>query len=92
MGWIVGFYPVETAVTAGLCMTNMGGAGDLAVLGAAKRMDLICFAQISSRIGAPSYFSSPALYFQLYKKSNIKRNRGAKNEKIQNSIYERRYK
>lgn len=51
MGWIVGFYPVESAVTAGLCMTNMGGAGDLAVLGAAKRMDLICFAQISSRIG-----------------------------------------
>lgn len=51
MGWLVGFYPVESAVTAGLCMTNMGGAGDLAVLGAAKRMDLICFAQISSRIG-----------------------------------------
>ena len=51
MGWFVGFYPVESAVTAGLCMTNMGGAGDLAVLGAAKRMDLISYAQISSRIG-----------------------------------------
>ena len=50
-GWIVGFYPVESAVTAGLCMANMGGAGDLAVLGAAKRMSLMGYAQISSRIG-----------------------------------------
>lgn len=50
-GWIVGFYPVESAITAGLCMANMGGAGDLAVLGAAKRMDLMVYAQISSRIG-----------------------------------------
>ena len=50
-GWIVGFFPVESAITAGLCMANMGGAGDLAVLGAAKRMDLMVYAQISSRIG-----------------------------------------
>ena len=50
-GWIVGFYPVESGITAGLCMSNMGGAGDLAVLGAAKRMGLMGYAQISSRIG-----------------------------------------
>lgn len=50
-GWIVSFFPVESAITAGLCMANMGGAGDLAVLGAAKRMDLMVYAQISSRIG-----------------------------------------
>lgn len=29
----------------------MGGAGDLAVLGAGKRMGLMAYAQISSRIG-----------------------------------------
>ena len=38
VGWLVGFYPIETAITAGLCMANRGGSGDLAVLGAAKRM------------------------------------------------------
>ena len=50
-GWIVGFFPVESGITAGLCMSNMGGAGDLAVLGAAHRMGLMGYAQISSRIG-----------------------------------------
>lgn len=50
-GWLVGFYPIESGITAGLCMANMGGAGDLAVLGAANRMSLMGYAQISSRIG-----------------------------------------
>lgn len=49
--YLIGFYAVECAITAGLCMANMGGAGDLAVLGACKRLNLMSFAQISSRIG-----------------------------------------
>jgi malate:Na+ symporter len=51
MGRLVGFYPIESAITAGLCMANMGGTGDVAVLSAADRMKLMPFAQISSRIG-----------------------------------------
>jgi Na+/citrate or Na+/malate symporter len=51
VGWLVGFYPIEASITAGLCMSNMGGTGDVAVLSAANRMDLMPFAQISSRIG-----------------------------------------
>lgn len=51
VGRLVGFYPIESSITAGLCMANMGGTGDVAVLSAAKRMDLMPFAQISSRIG-----------------------------------------
>ena len=51
VGKLVGFYPVESGLTAGLCMANMGGTGDVAVLSAANRMELMPFAQISSRLG-----------------------------------------
>lgn len=51
VGKLVGFYPIEAAITAGLCMANMGGTGDVAVLTAAHRMELMPFAQISSRLG-----------------------------------------
>ena len=51
VGYLVGFYPIDSAVTAGLCMANRGGSGDLAVLGAADRMDLMAYAQLSSRLG-----------------------------------------
>lgn len=49
-GRLVGFYPIESSITAGLCTTNMGGTGDIAVLSAANRMELLPFAQISTRI------------------------------------------
>lgn len=64
-GVLVGFYPVESAITAGLCMANMGGAGDLAVLGAAKRMDLMSYAQISSRIGGAMVLLIGSFIFQF---------------------------
>ena len=32
IGRLVGFYPLEAAITAGLCMANMGGTGDVAAL------------------------------------------------------------
>jgi len=51
VGYLAGFYPIDSAVTAGLCMANRGGSGDVAVLGAAKRLDLIAYAQLSSRVG-----------------------------------------
>ena len=51
VGKWVGFYPVESGLTAGLCMANMGGTGDVAFLSAANRMELMPFAQISSRLG-----------------------------------------
>ncbi len=51
VGRMIGFYPIEAAITGGLCMANMGGTGDVAVLSAAQRMKLMPFAQISSRLG-----------------------------------------
>lgn len=50
-GKIVGFYRVESAITAGLCMSNCGGSGDIYVLSSADRMELMPYSQVSSRIG-----------------------------------------
>lgn len=51
VGHLIGFYVIEGSITAGLCMANMGGTGDVAVMSASHRMQLMPFSQISSRIG-----------------------------------------
>lgn len=66
IGWLVGFYPIETAISAGLCMANRGGSGDVAVLTAAKRMDLMSFAQISSRLGGGMMLIISSILFGLF--------------------------
>lgn len=52
VGKLVGFYPIESAISAGLGMASMGGTGDVSVLAAAKRMKLMPFCQICSALGA----------------------------------------
>ncbi|WP_117161729.1 2-hydroxycarboxylate transporter family protein [Paraliobacillus sp. X-1268] len=66
LGKLVGFYPIEAAITAGLCMANMGGTGDVAVLSAAKRMELMPFAQISSRLGGALILLLAGLLIPLF--------------------------
>ena len=44
-----GFYPLESSIAAGMCTTNMGGSGNVAVLSSSKRMELLPFAQIVTR-------------------------------------------
>lgn len=51
VGLLVKFYFVESAITAGMCMANGGGNGDILVLSMADRMNMMSFAQISSRLG-----------------------------------------
>ncbi|WP_028292772.1 2-hydroxycarboxylate transporter family protein [Oceanobacter kriegii] len=66
IGRLMGFYPVESAITGGLCMANMGGTGDVAVLAASKRMELMPFAQISSRIGGAFMLILATFAIQLF--------------------------
>ncbi|WP_035050957.1 2-hydroxycarboxylate transporter family protein [Carnobacterium pleistocenium] len=51
VGKLFGLYPVESMITAGLCNNSMGGTGNVAVLSAADRMELIAFAQMGNRLG-----------------------------------------
>ena len=56
-------YPVEAMLTAGLCMANGGGSGDVQCLGAANRMEMMSYAQISSRIGGAIMLVVASFFF-----------------------------
>lgn len=51
LGQVLGMYPVETAIGAGMINNSMGGTGNIAVLSAADRMEMIAFAQMANRLG-----------------------------------------
>ncbi|GLY70138.1 2-hydroxycarboxylate transporter family protein [Amycolatopsis taiwanensis] len=50
VGRWIGMYPVDTAIVIGT-HTGLGGTGDVAILSATRRMALMPFAQIATRIG-----------------------------------------
>jgi Na+/citrate or Na+/malate symporter len=47
---LVRLYPIEAAIV-NACHSGQGGTGDVAILTAANRMQLMPFAQIATRIG-----------------------------------------
>jgi malate:Na+ symporter len=50
IGRLMSMYPIETAIV-NACHSGQGGTGDVAILTAANRMQLMPFAQIATRIG-----------------------------------------
>ena len=50
VGRFLNMYPIETAII-NACHSGQGGTGDVAILTAANRMQLMPFAQIATRIG-----------------------------------------
>lgn len=50
IGKFLNMYPIESAIVTG-CHSGLGGTGDVAILSASNRMELMPFAQISTRIG-----------------------------------------
>lgn len=51
VGWLMKLYVIESAISAGLGLADFGSSGDLAVLQASERLNLLPFLSISSRIG-----------------------------------------
>lgn len=50
IGEFVGLFPVETAIGSGMINNSMGGTGNIAVLSASDRMEMIAFAQMANRL------------------------------------------
>lgn len=65
LGKLVGFYPLESAIAAGMCTTNMGGSGNVAVLSSAHRMELLPFAQIVTRSCGALMLTAGGILVQL---------------------------
>ncbi len=50
VGGLVNIYPVESGIVAS-CRASQGGTGDVAILSACDRMNMMPFAQVATRIG-----------------------------------------
>lgn len=50
VGTLVNIYPVESGIVAA-CRASQGGTGDVAILSASDRMNMMPFAQVATRIG-----------------------------------------
>lgn len=65
IGKYINMYPVESAIVTS-CHSGLGGTGDVAILSASNRMELMPFAQISTRIGGASMVVVAALLMKFF--------------------------
>ncbi|WP_405163294.1 2-hydroxycarboxylate transporter family protein [Nocardia sp. NBC_01499] len=65
VGRAIGMYPVDAALVT-VCHSGLGGTGDVAILSASNRMNLMPFAQISTRIGGVTTVISAAALIRVF--------------------------
>ncbi|MGQ0418938.1 2-hydroxycarboxylate transporter family protein, partial [Bacillus sp. HC-Mk] len=58
-------YPVESAIVTG-CHSGLGGTGDVAILSASNRMELMPFAQISTRLGGAAMVVTATILLKMF--------------------------
>ncbi|WP_029895412.1 2-hydroxycarboxylate transporter family protein [Nocardia brasiliensis] len=65
VGRAIGMYPVDASLVT-VCHSGLGGTGDVAILSASNRMNLMPFAQISTRIGGVTTVISAAALIKVW--------------------------
>ncbi|EAX48016.1 Citrate carrier protein [Thermosinus carboxydivorans Nor1] len=65
VGKYMNMYPIEAAVVTG-CHSGLGGTGDVAILSSANRMELMPFAQVSTRIGGACMVVTAAILLRMW--------------------------
>ena len=65
IGKYINMYPIEAAIVTG-CHSGLGGTGDVAILSSSNRMELMPFAQISTRLGGASMVVLATLLLKLF--------------------------
>lgn len=64
-GRAIAMYPIDASLVT-VCHSGLGGTGDVAILSAAGRMNLMPFAQISTRIGGVSTVISASWLIRVF--------------------------
>jgi Na+/citrate or Na+/malate symporter len=65
VGRLIGMYPIDVAIVTA-CHSGQGGTGDVAILSAANRMQLMPFAQIATRIGGALTVTLALIAFRVF--------------------------
>jgi len=65
VGRLIGMYPIDVAIVTA-CHSGQGGTGDVAILSAANRMQLMPFAQIATRIGGAITVTAALVAFRAF--------------------------
>lgn len=64
VGKLMNMYPVDAAIVTG-CHSGLGGTGDVAILSASGRMELMPFAQVATRLGGAGTIVLATLLMKL---------------------------
>ncbi|WP_369333724.1 2-hydroxycarboxylate transporter family protein [Pseudomonas viridiflava] len=65
IGNLMKMFPIESAIVT-CCRSGLGGTGDVAILSAANRMQLMPFAQISTRIGGAATVVGSTILLKIF--------------------------